>query len=312
MLIDRLNLNHMRIFECVYKTGSMTLAAQELHLTQSGVSQHMKSLEDVLGVQLFDRVKQKLVPTRMATELYERCTKGLGEIEGALSKILGGNEAPSGVVAIGMPVEFGNNVVVPAAAELSKKYPLVHFKFRYEYATVVNAMLLKGELDFAFVDEFRMDPAIEKEKVFDEILELCVSSERLAELGTYRNVRKFYEQLEYVDYQEGEPLLRMWFGHHLGTQSLDLNVRATLMDVQGVARMVKSGAGAGILPDHLIQKLEGEGKKLHRFRGCGTPLKNSISVAYLQGRTQSRAAELTLAALKASMKSASALLTKKK
>jgi len=47
--------------------------------------------------------------------------------------------------------------------------------------------------------------------------------------------RKFLEQLEYVDYQPGEPVLRMWMEHQLGTRSLGLQIRAQLMDVQGVA-----------------------------------------------------------------------------
>ena len=47
MIINNLNLNHLLVFECVFRNGSMTAASKELHLTQSGVSQHMKSLEDV-------------------------------------------------------------------------------------------------------------------------------------------------------------------------------------------------------------------------------------------------------------------------
>jgi DNA-binding transcriptional LysR family regulator len=43
MIIDHINLNHLRIFQSVYKTQSMTTAAGELHLTQSGVSQHIKA-----------------------------------------------------------------------------------------------------------------------------------------------------------------------------------------------------------------------------------------------------------------------------
>ena len=57
MLIDQLNLNQLRIFESVYRTQSMTQAAVELGLTQSGVSQHIRALEDVLGLSLFDRIK---------------------------------------------------------------------------------------------------------------------------------------------------------------------------------------------------------------------------------------------------------------
>ena len=74
----------------------------------------------------------------------------------------------------------------------------------------------------------------------------------------------------------------MWFDHHLGSRRLKLNVRATVMDVQGMARLITCGTGAGVLPSHLVTKLEGEGHKLHVFKGCGKPLKNTISIAYLR------------------------------
>ncbi len=66
MILDNLNLNHLRLFESVYRSENMTKAAEELHLTQSGVSQHMKSLEEAVGVKLFDRVRQSLIPSKAA------------------------------------------------------------------------------------------------------------------------------------------------------------------------------------------------------------------------------------------------------
>jgi LysR family transcriptional regulator, glycine cleavage system transcriptional activator len=45
----------LRSFEAVARLGSVTLAAKELHVTHSAVSQQIKALEDLLGVQLFTR-----------------------------------------------------------------------------------------------------------------------------------------------------------------------------------------------------------------------------------------------------------------
>ena len=87
MLIDQINLNQLRVFESVYRTKSMTHAARELHLTQSGVSQHIKALEDVLELKLFDRIKQKLVPTPSARELYKNTAKSFEDIETILNKL---------------------------------------------------------------------------------------------------------------------------------------------------------------------------------------------------------------------------------
>jgi DNA-binding transcriptional LysR family regulator len=294
MIIDLVNLNHLRIFECVYRTKSMTEASKELHLTQSGVSQHMKTLEDVLEVRLFDRVKQRLIPTRAATILFKKCSEALYGIEDALGELKGGKLMLSGTVALGMPIEFGNNLIMPLLSDFCSRHPRVKFVIKYGFATEMNDGLLKGDLDFAFVDSFNLDSRITTEKVYDEFLHLCCSSttlETFQKKSTMKDGKKFFEAIEYVDYQPGEPVLRLWFNHHLGTRHVNVNVRATVMDVQGVSRLIQTGGYAGVLPGHLIDKLK---KPLYMFKGIGKPLKNVISLAYLKERTQSPASSAAL------------------
>jgi DNA-binding transcriptional LysR family regulator len=289
MIIDQLNLNHLRIFESIFRTRSVTAAAKELHLTQSGASQHLKAFEEMLGVKLFDRIKQRIVPTPSAHRLYEKCARSLGDIERALTDIKRQGDQIAGPVSIGMPLEFGNNVVIPLIPEFAKDHPLVTYGLKLGFAGEMNERLLDGELDFALVDTFNMDRRVETQRVYDEILDLCVSADLMKRLGKEKNERKYFESLEYIEYERDEAILRMWFGHHLGTRNLNLNVRATVMDVQSVARMIGLGLGAGILPHHLTLKLQKEGHEIVTFRGCGTALKNSISLAYLRDRTQTPA-----------------------
>ncbi|HTL12576.1 MAG TPA: LysR family transcriptional regulator [Bdellovibrionota bacterium] len=296
-MIDKLNLNHLRVFEAVYRSRSMTQAAKELHLTQSGVSQHVKTLEGTLELKLFDRINQRLVPTASATLLFEECTNGFQRIEHALWRLSGGEKELSGVVSVGMPNEFGMNVVMPLVASFGKIHPRVQVRFTLDFASVMNDRLLGGDLDFAFVDEYGMDKRITTEGVYDEVVSLCASPAYIEGHQPVRHQRKYYEGLDYIEYQAGEPVLRMWFGHHLDTRALRLRVRAQVMEAQGVARLVLAGLGVGALPGHLLTKLQGEGHPFHIFRGSGKPLKNSISLAYLKDRTQSPAAAALLAHL---------------
>src|SRR4051812_24376447 len=113
MIIDGLNLNHLRVFECVYRTRNMTSAACELHLTQSGVSQHIHSLEEALGFSLFDRIHHKLIPTPSADPLYHKCHEAFSELENMIATLKGKPRQLSGTVSIGLPLEFGNNIILP-------------------------------------------------------------------------------------------------------------------------------------------------------------------------------------------------------
>lgn len=301
MISNDMNLNHLRIFESVFRHKSMTEAAKELHLTQSGVSQHMTSLEEALGIKLFDRVKQRLIPTSAGKSLFDAWTVNFKKIEEALWEMKGESAELKGTVSFGVPVEFGNNMILPLVSQFARKHPLVKFKIRLEFASVLNEMLLDGSIDFAFIDEFKMEASIRVKKVFDEILELCILSDLLKEKGSPRHTVKFYEQFDYVEYEEGEPILKMWFQHHLGEPKLRLNVKAHVADAQSNARLILSGIGAGILPGHLVSRLEKDGHSIHTFKGSGKPLKNTISVAYVEGRTQTPATTALLEHLMAAL-----------
>lgn len=290
MLIDNINLNHIRIFESVYRTRSMTKAAEELHMTQSGVSQHIKVLEEMLDVRLFDRIKQRPIPTAVANALYEKCFESLNNIEQALLAIKGGDKVLSGNISLAMPIEFGNNMVLPLLVDFGKKHPGITYTIQYGLASQMNDLLLRGELDFAIVDDLAMDRILKFIKLFDEELCLCCSKAYMlvqdrGKLAT--ESKKFFETLDYIDYAESGPLLNAWFRHHYKSINIKCNVRSAMMDVQGVAKMIVEGFGVGILPYHYITKLENEGCNFHVFKGNGKILKNTISLVYIQEKTRS-------------------------
>lgn len=287
MLIDRINLNHLRMFERVYKQRSMTLAAQELHLTQSGVSQHMRALETDLGVKLFDRVRQKLIPTEAANKLYGQISQDIASLEQVLWEVTGKPKELSGSVAIGMPVEFGYNVLVPALAEISTRYPLINFKIELGLADTLSDPLFNGVLDFAFVDDYAIDRRLDRKRVYDEPLELCYGARVAKKLAgmNQKPARALYESLEYVTYDEDQAILRKWFNHHMRYKNLNFNVRAVVSDAALVKQLIVGSDCVGVLPGHLVDRLREEGSEIHTFPGSGKPLSNQISIASLKERT---------------------------
>ena len=301
MLIDQINLNQLRVFESVFRSKSMTHAARELHLTQSGVSQHIKALEDVLELKLFDRIKQKLVPTPAARELYKHTAKSFEDIETILNRLKKTDKELTGMVAIGVPIEFGNNLVIPLLTEFQKKHSKVRFKIRQGFPFEMNHLLLSGELDFAFVDSFAMDKGITSEPVYDEVLELCVSKK--AGVSNKANTDfEFYEKLSYVDYQEDQSVLSLWMKHHTSAKNTDLDVKAYIMDAQAISRLVLHGVGAGVLPGHLVQKLLDHDEDIQVLKGSGSPLMNTISITHLNDKTLSPATKAVFDFLKTQLK----------
>ncbi|MGZ3691990.1 MAG: LysR family transcriptional regulator [Pseudobdellovibrio sp.] len=289
-LINNLNLSHLKIFESVYRLKSMTLAAQELFLTQSGVSQHMKSLEESLGLELFIRNRSGLYSTEAADLLYKSYHKAFGEIEATLHDIKDPQHKElTGTLRIGIPTEFGNNIVIPFLSEWSKKHSQVKFDFVYGYGLSLIQMLEDGELDLAFIDSFQKNKKIVSKVVFQETLNLVASTQYLKK--PFRENIKDLMALDFLEYEHKESILRLWFGYHYGKKNVNLNIRAWAMNVQGVASLVKQGMGAAILPDHLIEKLIKQGQPLHVFKGKRATLKNDISLTWLKDKPKTQAAD---------------------
>lgn len=298
--VKSLNLNLIRVFVEVYKAGNMTTAARELHITQSGVSQHVLSLEREIKQKLFDRVGRTIVPTTHAKSFYESCEKFLSRLDLALIRLQGEKAQVAGLISIGMPIEFGNSRVVPIVSQFAGLHPLSRFHLIMDFASNINQLLVKGTLDFAFVDDFEMDAAVAKEVISDEILDLCIAA-RLAPTIHAKHDRKFFESLTYVDYQPKAPVLYSWFQHHFGHRSLSLNVRASVMDVQAMARLIAGEVGAGVIPSYVADDLESRGVKLHRFRGSGRAFHNRISLAYLKERSHTFAVQKCMDHLRAGL-----------
>jgi DNA-binding transcriptional LysR family regulator len=79
-----IDLNLIRAFVTIYETGSVSAAAERLHVSQPSISYTLKRLRDLLEELLFKRTRDGMAPTYFATQLYEKFRIAISEIEGAI------------------------------------------------------------------------------------------------------------------------------------------------------------------------------------------------------------------------------------
>lgn len=113
--------------ESVARTGSFTLAAQELSLTQSAVSRQVRGLEELLDCVLFDRNSRKVELTE-AGRLY------VGEVQQALQIIRDATiqvvtKRPEKVLNVAILPTFGTRWLMPRISGFVAKYPDITLNF---------------------------------------------------------------------------------------------------------------------------------------------------------------------------------------
>ena len=284
MNIRSLNLNGLVVFTQVYRSVSMTIAARELGMTQPGVTQQIKNLEYMLDVELFHRMGKKLVPTKEADVLFESLGPSLSDIENVIQSVSKKDRQFSGTVRLGVPIEFGNNMVLPHLPKIRSQFPQVQFHITYGLPHELSSLLLEGKLDFAFMDQYQVNAAIKTEVVFHENLILCCSKNYFELMKQQKKERDFFESLSYIDYQRGEMILRDFFERAFGFKKMKFTMASYCFDVQGVSVLVANSMGVGVLPEHVFNRLKNSGVSLHQFRPKQGNVNNPISLAYMEQR----------------------------
>lgn len=86
MHLSRIDLNLFVVFEAIYSEGSITRAAQVLHLTQPAVSHALARLRDSLQDELFVRTQRGMVPTPLAQQIIGRVRAALQGLQTAVQE----------------------------------------------------------------------------------------------------------------------------------------------------------------------------------------------------------------------------------
>jgi DNA-binding transcriptional LysR family regulator len=118
-------LSWIRSFEATARHGNFTRAAEELGLTQAAVSQHIKGLEERLGIQLFERQARGAMLSSVGAELYKSVAEGIGTIEAALERFSETNEARLHILC---NTSLALNWLSPRLTQFLSQHPELDFR----------------------------------------------------------------------------------------------------------------------------------------------------------------------------------------
>ena len=122
----------METFIRVARSGSFTIAAEQLGLSRALVSRHVGSLEARLGVRLLNRTTRSLSLTDEGRSYLEFCERLFREIEGQERSILQTPSEPSGTLRIAAPKSFGALHLADAIIAFARANPRLHVQLVLE------------------------------------------------------------------------------------------------------------------------------------------------------------------------------------
>ncbi len=129
-----LPLNALRAFDAVGQRLSFTAGAQALHVSQSAVSRHIISLEEILGRKLFDRSGPRLVLTAAGEALLPEMIASFDRIEKTINAI-SDNAPQSRPIRIHIPPSFLHQIALPLIRDFHAEHPDIRIDISSSHVT---------------------------------------------------------------------------------------------------------------------------------------------------------------------------------
>ena len=152
-----MKLQHLKYFVAVFEEGSFSAGAQRVNATQSGLSMHVRQLEDRFQVQLLNRSSTGVTPTEAGRLFYRDAVRVLHAASEAEANLRSMSGTVIGHVTVGLMPTFTRAVLGPALTQFVNDYPNVKVSVREAYSGELSRQVLAGELDFAVVPAFDAD-----------------------------------------------------------------------------------------------------------------------------------------------------------
>jgi len=242
-----MTISRYEIFHSVVELGSLTKAAENLNLTQSGISHAIASLETELGFSLLTRDRAGVTLTtngelilkyvRETLQCNDRLRQKVAEIKGI----------QIGTVRIGTFTSVSSHWLPGIIKEFQSQYPMIEIKlFEGDYDDI-NRWIANGTVDFGFVSlpvtqAFEFVP-LKKDKL------VCVLPKDHA---LQQQDKITFDQIK------SEAFIMPKWGTHgdvrriLLENNLKPHIKYEVVEDQAIVAMVKNGLGISILPEMVL------------------------------------------------------------
>lgn len=148
-------LKQIQHFQAVVQENSFTEAAEVCHISQSGISQSIRSLEDELGVKLLIRQNRKFVLTEAGEHFYRKSLVITADLEQLCRETVRVARKDDAELSLGVLSTYSGDEFNRAIAAFAEKYPAVKINVTAGNHEDLYDGLRTGRLDLALNDQRR-------------------------------------------------------------------------------------------------------------------------------------------------------------
>ncbi len=248
-----MDLRQINYFIALFEEGSVTRAAQRLHVVQPAVSMQIARMERELGQKLFDRTPKSMVPTAAGRTLHRLVLPVVRNLSLAHEHMARLSGVVSGRVTMGMLASLATSLIPGMLTGFADDYPEIEVAVVDGYSSTFIDLVNEGQLDFAVINRpsrklgLIVDPLVEEQMV----LVTGAADDEGEDEGAVSIKRLTDYKLVLPTRRHG---LRTELERHLANRNVTLEPRLELDAIEGIVELVAGSDWATILPSLAIRR----------------------------------------------------------
>ena len=280
-----MDLQQLRVFREAAKTGGFTRASEELHLSQSTISLHMKRLEDELGTPLFLRTKRRVYLNEAGHLLLEYAERILQEVKNAEMAVRELGRMERGTIRLGSGATTVTYRLPRILAAWQRRYPQIELIVTTDSSENLAYAVHQQKLDLAVVMQ-PVQPAYSIDilpMLHEELVYVISSSHPLAAKETIEPQE--IRDVPFIAYLQGSAM-QAELDKHFAAMEVSPRVTMEMENIEAIKALVRAGLGAGVLP--LCSVAGAQGVNLRALRIRGFPMGRDLALALPRTRVLPR------------------------
>lgn len=231
-------------FLAIVEEGSISKAAEKLHLAQPYLSQQLKALEDELGVRLVERTTRRFQVTEAGKVLSYRARQILDLSLTAVKEVKDFNEGIKGTLSIGCLTSAIETLLTKKIYEFHKDYPDVNFDIRQYGSDEIMELLKRGLIEVGIIRGPLVSELFESITLpVEPMMAVARSSIRLGESKSHVTLEELSDKPLLVNRRFESRILEPF--HRKG---LDPRILCKIEDTRPLLLLAQMGMGVAIVP----------------------------------------------------------------
>ncbi len=178
-----MELRQLEYFLMVSKVNSFTRAAERLYVSQPAVTNAIRSLEEELGIQLFDRSQKQALLTTEGQVFYNHVENVMHGVSKTISEINELKNLNTGILKLGITPLAGVTPIPQLLAKFRRTYPNIQISFIEENVSVIQKSLIEDKVDLGIIINGETSSLLETSILgTDELVVCCSKNHRFSNL----------------------------------------------------------------------------------------------------------------------------------